>query len=114
MDFTIFLVLYFLICLFKLLVGILEILEWKKGITKYLKSLDKNSVFQLELTDDFLIVNIDCEEDYFQWKEFKKVELKNNYIFLQAGIQNCLFPKKSMSDEDYIFLKDSIQKKLCK
>ncbi|HAO08748.1 MAG TPA: hypothetical protein DCQ50_17620 [Chryseobacterium sp.] len=97
-----------------LLAAFITIVRWKKVITKYLKSLDNSSFFQLELTEMFLIINIDHQEDYIQWKEFTKVESKNDYIFLQSGIQNYLFPKKAMSEEDYIFFKESLKKILSK
>ncbi|WP_435523316.1 hypothetical protein [Chryseobacterium indoltheticum] len=53
----------------------------EKEILQYLKSFKNNTLFELELMDDFLIINIDYQEEYIQWKEFKKVELKSDYIF---------------------------------
>lgn len=104
----------FFISILYFLIAFITVVRWKKVITKYLKSLDSSSFFQLELTDMFLIINIDHQEDYIQWKEFNKVESKNDYIFLQSGIQNYLFPKKSMSEEDYIFFKESLKNILSK
>lgn len=104
----------FFVSIIYLLIAFITVLRWKKVIEKYLKSLDNSTFFQLELTDTFLIININHQEDYIQWKEFIKVESKNDYIFLQSGIQNYLFPKKSMSEEDYIFFRESLKNILSK
>lgn len=52
----------FLICILRLFAGISQTLRWKKGIFQYLKSFKNNTVFELELMDDFLIINIDYQE----------------------------------------------------
>ncbi|MCW3159756.1 YcxB family protein [Chryseobacterium oryctis] len=104
--------LIFLFSVFRLFVSVITTVRWKNGIVKYLNSLENNSFFELELTDNFLIVNIDYQEEYTQWKDFTKIEIKYDYIFLQSGSLNYLFPKKSMSEKDYNLLTKTLKENI--
>lgn len=104
-----FLIFILLLCILRLIVGILKTLKWKKGITHYFKSMAVYKVFELQLTDYFLHVKLDSDESYTRWNEFENIQINDQYVALQ-GKDNFLFPRKSMSTDDYVYLKDSVKK----
>lgn len=101
-----FLIFILLLCILRLIVGMLDTLKWKKGITHYFKSMAVYKVFELQLTDDFLH---DSDESFTRWNELKNIQINDQYVALE-GKDNFLFPRKSMSTDDYVYLKDSVKK----
>lgn len=91
-----------------LLLNILNIVKYKKGIISYLKSMDMYRIFELQLTDDFLYIRLDNDESFTSWNEFKNIQINEQYIALE-GKTNFLFPRKSMNEADYDYLKDSFK-----
>lgn len=104
-----FLIFILLLCILRLIVGMLETLKWKKGITHYFRSMAVYQLFELHLTNDFLHIKLDNDESFTRWNEFKKIQINDQYIALEGSV-NFLFPRKSMSIDDYMYLKDSVKK----
>lgn len=99
----------FLICFLRVIAAVLDKLKWKKGITDYFKLMEVYTIFELQLTDDFLHIKLDHDESFTRWDEFKNIQVNDQFIALE-GKMNYLFPQKSMNTEDYIYFKDSIKK----
>jgi hypothetical protein len=109
-----YLLLFFLtINLIRLVIGVLAVLKWRNSIYKYLETMEKYNKIEARVLTDFINVILDDKEDFIHWNEFKRIEMNDNFIALEGKV-NYLFPKKSMSEEDYIFFKESLKKILTK
>lgn len=83
------------------------ILKWKKQVVKYLDRLDKISHHEITLTKSTLILTQDDEVIITKWIRFTKVIFNDESIQL-SGSDEYLFPKNSMTQSQFIYLKDFI------
>lgn len=104
-------VLLFVVSLINLLISINQTLKWKKQVKTYLDKVSKSTNYEMRVNDNFLSLKDDESETIVKWSEFKKAEIKDNYIALE-GLENFLLPKKSMSETEYSNLKEIIRKNL--
>lgn len=84
--------------------------RWRKAIDKYLNDLDQVKNFELYLNKDSFRLIQDDRENIEKWANIKHVEMDDNSIFLDGGTL-YMFPKASMSDEDYELFKIMISEK---
>ncbi|GAB0157204.1 hypothetical protein CHRYSEOSP005_24750 [Chryseobacterium sp. Alg-005] len=101
----------FLLCAVFLSVSINNVSRWKKGVERYLKSLEKCSLYQISFNHEFFNIKIDQQEEHNLWKDFTTAEINDIYISLD-GKNSYMFPKKAMSKEDYHLLTKSIQQNI--
>ena len=104
-------VLLFIFSLINLANSVYRIFTWKNQVMKYLNDTSKFEKFEIKLTENYLSVLEDESETKIKLAEFKKIELKENCIILE-GSNNFLFPKKSMSDSDFVLFSNFIREKL--
>lgn len=84
---------------------------WKKAVKKYLDSIEPIQLHKIILTEKKFSLIQDEEETIESWSNFTTVEIKVDYIDLN-GIENFFFPRKSMSEEDFLKLKEVISEKV--
>lgn len=89
-----------------------EILKWKKEVSQYLKKQEKYKNNKLHLTINYFSIIQDETESIEKWENIKKVNIFEDYIFIEGGNETYMIPNKSMKSEEYIFLKEFISKKL--
>ncbi|RKT01481.1 hypothetical protein [Chryseobacterium defluvii] len=101
----------FLLCVVFLSVSINNIARWKKGVEAYLKSLERCSIYEIRFNNEFFKVNIDHQEENNLWKDFVTADINDDYISLD-GKHSYMFPRKSMSKEEYSLLTKSIRQNI--
>ena len=88
-----------------------DIKKWRKQIKKSL-DVDANcKEYILILSKDYFILKLDNEETFGEWKEMINVEVHDDYIWIEVPKGTQLFPKKSMSEDDFIAFKNLVLEK---
>ncbi|WP_300689590.1 hypothetical protein [Chryseobacterium sp.] len=101
----------FLLCAIFLSVSINKVSRWKKQVSNYLKVLEKCKTYEIRFDQNFFTVNIDGEKETSEWKDFEYVDSNNDFISLE-GKYSYMFPKKSMSEKEYSFLKKTCKENI--
>ena len=101
----------FLFCAVFLSVSVNNVARWKKGVNGYLRSLENCSLYEIRFSNEFFNVAIDNQEEYSLWNDFLAADINEEYISLE-GKHSYMFPKKSMSKEDYNLLKKYIKENI--
>lgn len=101
----------FLLCAIFLSVSINKVSRWKKQVSNYLKVLEKCKIYEIRFDQNFFTVNIDGEKETSEWKDFEYVDSNNDFISLE-GKYSYMFPKKSMSEKEYSFLKKTCKENI--
>ncbi len=101
----------FLLCAVFLSVSINKVSRWKKQVNHYLTKLENCSIYEIRFGENFFTVNIDGEKETSEWKDFEYFDSNNDCIVLE-GKYSYMFPKRSMSEKDYSFLKQVLKKNI--
>ncbi|WP_027379692.1 YcxB family protein [Chryseobacterium daeguense] len=101
----------FLLCAVFLSVSINKVSRWKKQVNGYLIKLENCKIYEITLDQNFFTVNIDGEKETSEWKDFEYFDSNGDYIALE-GKYSYMFPKKSMSTQDYSLLKQTLTKNI--
>lgn len=101
----------FLLCAVFLSVSVNNVSRWKKGVDAYLRSLEKCSLYEITFSNEFFNVAIDHQEEHNVWKDFTTADINDDYISLD-GKHSYMFPKKSMSKDDYHLLTKAIRQNI--
>ncbi len=81
--------------------------KWKRTVEAYLDKLSRIKSHKIILTTGSLCPNQDMEENIEKWSEIKTATLREDFISL-IGKENYFFPKKSMAEDDYNYLRDFV------
>ena len=100
-----------IISLFQYMRQVSPIIKWKKQVVNYLDDLVKIKNQEIILTNEALTTIQDDQVTITKWISFTKATLDNESITL-VGNDNYLFPKKSMSINDYKYLEEFISGKV--
>ncbi|NML56143.1 hypothetical protein [Chryseobacterium cheonjiense] len=101
----------FLLCAVFLSVSINKVSRWKKQVAHYLTKLESCKIYEIRMDENFFTVNIDGDKETSEWKDFDFFDSNNEFISIE-GKYNYMFPRKSMSEKDYSFLKQVLKKKI--
>lgn len=101
----------FLLCAVYLSVSINKVSRWKKDVNRYLKSLETSEIYEVRFNDESFNVNLDNQEELSLWKDFEGFDINEKFISLE-GKYSYMFPKKSMSEQDYSTLKQIVKKNI--
>jgi hypothetical protein len=89
-------------------------ITWKRDIKNYLDKVDKIKNNKIILTENSFSLVQDSKEKIEKWTEFKRVEMDDNFISLDSNATGYVIPKKSMTPEEFQFLKTFLSEKLKK
>lgn len=101
----------FLLCAVFLSVSINKVSRWKKQVAHYLTKLENCKIYEIRMDENFFTVNIDGDKETSEWKDFEFFDSNNEFINIE-GKYNYMFPRKSMSEKDYSFLKQVLKKNI--
>lgn len=101
----------FLLCAVFLSVSINKVSRWKKQVRGYLSKLENCSIYEIRFDDQFFTVNIDGDKETSEWKDFEFFDSNNEFISIE-GKYSYMFPRKSMSEKDYSFLKQFLKQRI--
>ncbi|MDN4013954.1 YcxB family protein [Chryseobacterium gambrini] len=101
----------FLLCAVFLSVSINKVSRWKKQVNNYLNKLENCEIYEIRFDENFFTVNIDGEKETSEWKDFTYFDSNNEFITVE-GKYSYMFPKKSMSEKEYSFLKQVLKKNI--
>jgi hypothetical protein len=101
----------FLLCAVFLSVSVNKVSRWKKKVNQYLNVLDQCKIYEIRIEQNFFTVNIDGEKETSEWKDFEFFDSNHDFISLE-GKYSYMFPRKSMSERDYSFLKTILKDKI--
>lgn len=101
----------FLLCAVFLSVSINKVSRWKKQVAHYLTKLESCKIYEIRMDENFFTVNIDGDKETSEWKDFELFDSNNEFINIE-GKYNYMFPRKSMSEKDYSFLKQVLKKNI--
>lgn len=109
-------ILYFLsfillLCAIFLSVSINKVSRWKKQVNHYLNLIENCTIYEIRFDQNFFTINIDGEKETSEWKDFEHFEVNEKFISLE-GKYSYMFPKKSMSDKEYSFLKKTLKENI--
>ena len=86
-----------------------SITRWKTAIAAFLKKLDTPTERSLLLTPESFVYQDGTEETLENWADVLSAEIEDDYISI-VGSAEYLFPKKSMSNEEFSQLSMFISK----
>ncbi|MFY7813800.1 MAG: hypothetical protein ACOVRK_01295 [Chryseobacterium taeanense] len=101
----------FLLCAVFLSVSINKVSRWKKQVGHYLTKLENCSIYEIRFDENFFTVNIDGDKETSEWKDFEFFDSNNEFISIE-GKYSYMFPRKSMSEKDYSFLKQVLKQRI--
>jgi hypothetical protein len=79
------------------------IAKWRREVSGYLNSISKVKQHKLILSPNSLSMLEDGVETIVKWSAFSKLVIEQNHLSLW-GSENFIFPKKSMSKDEYNLL----------
>jgi hypothetical protein len=79
--------------------------KWKKEVKLYLDDLDKIRENKIVLSKNAFSLVQDKKETIEKWTEFKRAEIQENFISLTSNTTTYLIPKKSMTPDEFQFLR---------
>ena len=83
------------------------VIEWKRSIKEFLNEQAKFITRKLTLSENTLTLRQDTTITIVKWTDFKKVVIDDKSICLY-GDENFLFPKKSMSWQEFDLLRNEV------
>lgn len=101
----------FLLCAVYLSLAINKVSKWKKEVFSYLQTLENLEIYQIKFNNKVFKVNVNNKKETSLWTEFSSAEIGEKFISLE-GKFNYMFPKKSMSAEDYKNLIEAVEKNI--
>jgi len=101
----------FLLCAVYLSLAINKVSKWRKEVVAYLKTLENPEIYQIKFNNKVFKVNLNNKKETSLWTEFTSAEIAEKFIALE-GKFNYMFPKKSMSTEDYKSLTEAVEKNI--
>ncbi|MEA1847352.1 hypothetical protein U9K52_00375 [Chryseobacterium sp. MHB01] len=101
----------FLLCAVFLSVSINKVSRWKKQVAHYLNKIENCKVYEIRMEENFFTVNINGDKETSEWKDFEFFDSNNEFISIE-GKYSYMFPRKSMSEKDYSFLKQVLKKNI--
>lgn len=101
----------FLLCAVFLSVSINKVSRWKKQVAHYLNKIENCKVYEIRVEENFFTVNINGDKETSEWKDFEFFDSNNEFISIE-GKYSYMFPRKSMSEKDYSFLKQILKKNI--
>ncbi len=87
------------------------VLKWRKSIKRYIEKICAYSNYKVVLSENTFSIIADNDETIEKWSELKQVEIDDLSLILHA-VDNYMFPKKSISAEEFDFLKTEIGNKV--
>lgn len=87
-------------------------IKWKKEVEIYLDGLDQVRENRIILTENAFTLIQDKKETIEKWTEFKRAEIEESFISLISNTTTYLIPKKSMTSEEFQFLKTLFSEKI--
>ncbi|MBF4473783.1 YcxB family protein [Flavobacterium sp. HJJ] len=105
--------LFILWCVTLILFGekIYKVLKWRKSIKTFLDKTSKYKVNKVILTENAMLLIEDTTETIEKWSNFKRVTINNESITMY-GDENYLFPRKSMTAEEYELFKNIVHENI--
>ncbi len=100
-----------LLCAVYLSVSVNKVSRWKKQVNQYLNTLEKCKIYEIRIEQNFFTVNIDGEKETSEWKDFEFFDRNHDFISLE-GKYSYMFPRKSMNERDYSFLKTILKDRI--
>jgi len=101
----------FLLCAVFLSVSINKVSRWKKQVNRYLAKLESCSIYEIRFDEQFFTININGEKETSEWKDFTYFDSSDELITVE-GKYSYMFPRKSMSEKEYRFLKQVFKKNI--
>ncbi len=101
----------FLLCAVFLSVSINKVSRWKKQVDHYLNKVENCNIYEIRMDDNFFTVNINGDKETSEWKDFEFFDSNNEFISIE-GKYSYMFPRKSMQEKDYSFLKQFLKKNI--
>jgi YcxB-like protein len=83
------------------------VIKWKRSIKDFLNEQAKFITRKLTLTEKTLTLKQDTTITIVRWEDFKKIVIDDKSICLY-GDENFMFPKKSMTWQEFDLLKNQI------
>jgi hypothetical protein len=83
----------------------LPIVRWRKDVMSSIHDILKYKDSSLEVTSNGFTLYQDDKETFVMWNSLISFQLESNYVFLSSK-ENFVFPRDSMSGEDFEFLKN--------
>lgn len=87
------------------------IIYWKKSVEAFLARVDANTEHRLCYDEDSISFFQGDTEVKMLWSGIKKASINDSYIGLTAE-SNLLFPKNSMTENEFLMLKKIVKKKV--
>lgn len=87
------------------------IIEWKKSVLKFLADAEKIKELKVMYNNESIIHKQDNEEIKMNWSVIDHATINDRFIGLHAS-QNFIFPKSSMTDDEYKNLANIIIEKV--
>jgi hypothetical protein len=103
--------LFFIIALVNYITAFRILYKWKSQIFTFFNSAEKYKKNKLILSDNSFTLIQDDKETIERWTNFSSVKISNQYINM-LGKENCIFPSKSMTIEDYQKLREIVSEKI--
>lgn len=82
---------------------------WKRSVVKHLDYLDSFREFKVVLTSQAMTLISDDVEYIVKWNTFKRVLINDQYILLEDD-ESFMYPRKSMSPQEYEQMKKFVRK----
>ncbi len=89
-------------------IKVLRLKKWRNSVFELIQSNEKYKKHNLLLTECALTLIQDGKEEITKWSSFTKAEINTEYVIL-TGDSGYIFPKKSMTDDDYDYLTEKIK-----
>lgn len=87
------------------------IIYWKKAVEAFLERVDNYPEHRLVFNEEQITFIQGDTETILQWSIIKRASIHADYIGLTAEA-NLLFPKKSMTEEEFSGLKSIVERKV--
>src|SRR4051812_48756571 len=98
-------------CLIILPINLITFYKWKKGINKFIASLDTKKE-TITCTPSAITFSNASETSVTKWEIIKQVKIFSQYISLYAGQDYHILPSVSMRQPEYTALSDYLLKKM--
>ena len=88
-----------------------HIWKWRSSVNTSISKLSEIRDSKITLTQNTICICYDALEIIEKWALFTKVTINEDYVLLLGG-ENHLFPRKSMAESDFKYLKDFVARKI--
>ncbi|WP_157485923.1 hypothetical protein [Flavobacterium soli] len=90
---------------------IYTVLKWRKSIKTFLDKTSKYKINKLIVSEVSISIIQDDKEHIEKWSEFKKADINDELIILCSTV-NYMFPKKSMTNQEYELIKEIVRDRI--